>query len=466
MIRRTFLYGLCLILAASISSANAPALNASALARQQSDFSELEKVILDELKATRTPGAAVAIVSDDRVVLAKGFGIANSETGTAVTPDMLFRLGSTTKMFTAAALVSLSETGKLDLNQPLGKYTKGLDPKLARVTAHQLLSHTAGILDNAPMYGLHDDSALGNEVCSWKEDRFFTEPGKIISYSNPGYWLAGYAIEEASGKSYADQLTESLFKPLGMSRTTLRPTMAMTYPLAQGHNASRDGKFEVIRPMADNSASWPAGSIFSSAMDLSRFVIAFLNGGKVEGRQVLSPTLIEKLSTPHAAVPGSENKYGYGLMISDYRGVKIVEHGGARSGYGSTIRMSPEHRFGVIILANRSGASLARSAEKAMELMLPLKEKKDEPQKEMPLSAEEISRYAGVYVQGQMRFELSVKDGKLYGKQGNVQGEIVKVGEDRFEIRTPNGSQRFALVSGSDGKAEYLHISLRSAKRQ
>jgi len=440
--------------------------NAPALTRQQTDFSELEKTVLDELKSSRTPGAAVVIVSGDRVVFAKGFGIANAETGDPVTADMLFRLGSTTKMFTAAALVSLAEGGELDMNQPIGKYAKGLHPKVASVTAHQLLSHTAGIFDNAPMYGLHDDSALGNEVRSWKEDQFFTEPGKIISYSNPGYWLAGYVIEEASGKPYADQLSESLFKPLGMSRTTLRPTVAMTYPLAQGHNASRDGKFEVIRPMADNSASWPAGSMFSSAMDLSRLVIAFLNGGKVDGKQAISPALIEKLSTPQAAIPGSENKYAYGLMITNYRGVKIVEHGGARSGYGSVIRMSPEHRFGVIILANRSGASLSRSAEKAMELMLPLKDAKDEPEKEMPMSESEMARYAGVYAQGQMRFELSVKDGKLRGRQGNVEGEIVKTGESRFEIRTPNGSQKFVLVSGPDGKAEYLHISLRSAKRQ
>lgn len=458
MIRRTFLYGLCLV----ILSANAPAF----AGQQEPDFSELEKAVLSELKATRTPGVAVAVVSGDRVVFARGFGIANTETNAEMTADMLFRLGSTTKMFTAAALVSLAEAGKLDLNQPIGKYTKGLHPKLASVTAHQLLSHTAGIIDDAPMYGLHDDSALANEVRSWKEDRFFTEPGSVISYSNPGYWLAGYVIEEASGKSYADQLNESIFKPLGMSRTTLRPTMAMTYPLAQGHNASRDGKFEVIRPMADNSASWPAGSIFSSVMDLSRFVIAFLNGGKIDGKQSINPMIIEKLSSPQARIPGSENQYAYGLMITNYRGVKILEHGGSRSGYGSVIKMSPDHRFGVIILANRSGASLNRSAEKAMELMLPLKDSKAETDKDLPMTETEMARYAGTYAQGPMRFELSVKDGKLLGKQGNVEGEIVKIGEGRFEIRTPNGSQKFALVSGSDGRAEYLHISLRSAKRQ
>ena len=109
------------------------------------DFAELEKVALDELKATNTPGVAIGIVRGDRLVYAKGFGTSNVETGAPVTPNMLFRLGSTTKMFTAAALVQLAEAGKLKLDDPIGKYSKGLSPKIAQLTSHQLLSHTGGL---------------------------------------------------------------------------------------------------------------------------------------------------------------------------------------------------------------------------------------------------------------------------------------------------------------------------------
>ena len=228
----------------------------------------------------------MSIVSGDRVVFSKGYGVASVETREPVRPEMLFRLGSTTKMFTAAALVLLAEKGAVDLNAPIGNYVKDLQPKIAQLTAHQLLTHTSGFLDEAPMFGSDDESALEKEVRSWTANRFFTEPGRIYSYSNPAFWLAGFVVESVSGKRYADELTASLFKPLGMSRTTLRPLVAMTYPIAQGHDDWPKGP-AVIRPAANNAASWPAGSIFSSVEDLSRFVIAFVNGGRIGGDQVL-----------------------------------------------------------------------------------------------------------------------------------------------------------------------------------
>ena len=197
------------------------------------DFSAIDRVVAQELTDTHTPGAAVSIVSGDRVVFSKGYGVASVETREPVRPEMLFRLGSTTKMFTAAALVLLAEKGAVDLNAPIGNYVKDLQPKIARLPA-QLLSHTSGFLDEAPMFGSDDESALEKEVRSWTANRFFTEPGRIYSYSNPAFWLAGFVVESVSGKRYADEMTASLFKPLGMSRTTLRPLVAMTYPIAQG----------------------------------------------------------------------------------------------------------------------------------------------------------------------------------------------------------------------------------------
>ncbi|MBO0800461.1 MAG: beta-lactamase family protein, partial [Blastocatellia bacterium] len=141
------------------------------------DFGELEKVALAEMAETNTPGAAVGIVSGDRLFFARGFGVSSVETGAPVTPDMLFRLGSTTKMFTAAALVTLAEEGKLELDEPIGKHAKGLSPKIAGLTAHQLLSHTAGLKDDAQMYGRHDDEALADTAQSLKDDFLFAPPG-------------------------------------------------------------------------------------------------------------------------------------------------------------------------------------------------------------------------------------------------------------------------------------------------
>jgi len=127
------------------------------------DFAELEKTIEAEMKANKTPGAAIAVVSGDRVVYAKGFGKTNAEDGIAITPDTLFRMGSTTKMFTAATIVSLANAGKIKLDAPIGNYIKNLPPTLAALTAHQLLSQTSGLRDFARMVFSNDDAALGNE---------------------------------------------------------------------------------------------------------------------------------------------------------------------------------------------------------------------------------------------------------------------------------------------------------------
>lgn len=422
------------------------------------DFGELEKVALAELAETNTPGAAVGVVSGDRLVFAKGFGVSNVETGAPVTPDMLFRLGSTTKMFTAAAVVTLAEEGKLELGAPIGKYAKGLSPKIAGLTAHQLLSHTAGLRDDAQMYGRHDDEALGETARALKDDFLFAAPGRIYSYSNPGYWLAGYLIEAVSGKPYADVLDERLFKPIGMRRTTLRPTTAMTWPLAQGHDVSGRDKPRVVRPFADNAGNWPAGSMFSSVDDLSRFVIAFMNGGQIEGKQVLSPSLIKKLSSPHADQPGSEWKYGYGLGIGKNRGVRTVEHGGARSGYGSLIKMAPDHHFAVIILVNRTGGSLSKTAEKAMELMLPAEAKVESRPKPVAMTEAEMARYVGVYGDQPNRYEIAIKDGKLVIKWMDVEAQVSKLGESRFSATGPSQTIEFALAPGADGKAEFMSL--------
>lgn len=436
----------------------------------QIDFSELERTALEELRQSNTPGAAVAVVSGEKVIFAKGFGASNIETGAPVSPDMLFRLGSTTKMFTAAALVTLADQGKIRLDEPIGNFVKGLHPKLAKITAHQLLSHTAGIRDEAPMFGLHDDSALGDNIRSMTDRFLFTEPGKVFSYSNPGYWIAGFVVQELSGKPYADAMAEILFQPLGMASTTLRPTTAMTYPISQGHHASERQSPVVVRPAADNAASWPAGSIFSSANELSRFAIAFMNGGKIDGKPALPSAVIAKLSNGYIDIPGSEErKYGYGLNIGTTRGVRLLEHGGSRAGYGSTIRMAPDHRFAVIIVANRTGAGLPKTATKAIELLLPLQPNVSPPPKpSISMTSAEMKNYVGRFSQTpEGGVELLLKDGKLFFKDGRTELAVAKVGDGVLSI-TPAGSsqpQEIRCLLGQNGRAEYLYRGSRALKR-
>jgi CubicO group peptidase (beta-lactamase class C family) len=429
---------------------------------RQLDPALIERVALEELRSTNTPGAAVAVVLGDRVVFSHGYGVASVDTGAPLTPDMLFRLGSTTKMFTASAVVGLALEGKLDLNAPVSRYISGLDPTIGQLTANQLLSHTSGLHDEAPMFGSHDDAALGNGIHAWKADFMFAPPGRIYSYSNPGYWLAGYLAEAVSGKPYADLIATRILVPLGMQRSTLRPAMAMTWPLAQGHEI-RDGHPAVIRPAADNASGWPAGSMFSSALELSRFVIAFMNDGRLDGQQVLPPKVIAGISSPHAEIPGGDQHYGYGLQLSTSRGMHWVEHGGSRAGYGSTIRMAPERKFAVIIVANRSGSGMPKLADAISESVLALDPKSEREPSTHPLSAEELHRCAGVYVNGTSKVELEADGGVL---KANTDGAIQRFPRagDKF-LSNEGQSSKLVLVPDSNGRVEFVFVNGRAFRR-
>ncbi|HYJ45080.1 MAG TPA: serine hydrolase domain-containing protein [Pyrinomonadaceae bacterium] len=427
---------------------------------------ELERVVNAELKETNTPGAAVTVIRGGRVIFAKGFGVSNIETGAPVSTDMLFRLGSTTKMFTGAAMVTLAEQGKIKLDAPIGNYAKGLAPKLSRLTPHQLISNNAGVADFSPPFVSNDDSALSTMVQGWKDDALFGEPGRIYSYASPGFWLAGYVIEEVGGKPYADMMDDLLFKPLGMTRTTFRPLLAMTYPLALGHSADAQGKPAIIRPAFNNVAMWPAGSIFSSVDELSRFVIALMSEGKLDGHQVISPNLFAKLSGKHVLLPGERDAYyGYGLLNFEYRGVRLIMHGGFSRGYGSMIQMVPEQGFAVIVLTNKSGMTLSKTTTRAKELYLSLKPApKEEPKKALALTTTDLNSFAGKYTNGPQVWEILVKEGKLYLKDSDSEYALSKTGEARLSFGDSLEND-VVLVPGADGRIEYIFTGLYSARR-
>lgn len=421
------------------------------------DIPALEASAKEELDATKTPGAAIGIASEGRLIYAHGFGTSNLETGAPVTSGTLFRLGSTTKMMTATAVATLAAEGKLQFDDAVGKYVPGLDPAIAALTVNQILSHTSGLQDAAVMNGRHDDAALGEEIRAWKSDWLFTRPGAIYSYSNPGYWLAGFVAESIAGKPYADVMQDRVFSPAGMTSTTLRPTMAMTRELSQGHDMV-DNKLAVLRPAPDNAANWPAGSVFSNLADLARFVTALMDDGK----PTFSPKVVKALTTPHADIPGSESKYGYGLDLEDRAGFKVWTHGGSRAGYGSFIAMMPSLHAGLIVLCNRTGENLPKTRAMIMAMLgEPLRG--GVPIEETAIPATEFGRYLGSYRNGDATVQIVTRAGKLFFRQA----ELKKSSDGWLVTKTPDGKTagRVFPVFGPDGKVEYLHQGGRSSVR-
>ncbi len=275
-----------------------------------------------------------------------------------------------------------------------------------------------------------------------------------------GFGLSGEAL---TGKPYADSMESRVFRPLGMNWTTLRPTMAMTYPLAQGHEYA-DGKLRIPRPAADDVSTWPSGQIFSNTADISRFVIAFMNEGRLDGKQVIDPKVIAMMSTPYTVNPGAEQSYGYGLRIADIRGVHFLLHGGNRIGYGSSIHMAPQQRIAVIVQTNRTGATLPETEEKALEMLLPMRPKEKRKLSPIALTADDIARVAGIYQNGDQRIEITARQTRLYLKRGQSTEALLYKYSDT-EYRTENPPDRFTLIPGSDGKPEFVHRGARSFVR-
>lgn len=431
---------------------------------QAPDFAAFEEVARAELAETGTPGAAIAIIQGGRAIYGKGLGVANVETGAPVTPTTLFHIGSLTKLLTAAAIVSEAEAGRIRLDRPVGEIVPGLAPKLAKITLHQLLAQTSGLEETPGEDGLHGEEALGAYVRSLKDENLLVPPGTAFSYSNNGYALAGLALEAASGKPYADAMEKALFQPMGMLRTTLRPTVAMTYPLALGHAAPGKEAPKVVRPLADDTRLWPAGYVFSNLEDLSRFVIALLNGGRVNGRQGMPPGVTAKLLAPHAEIPTNvfvRGAYGYGLILQDDRGLRRAEHGGQLPGFGAEIRLFPEKKFAVITLLNREAVRLDKTFDKAFDLFVgPAAPAETRPAPELPMTEAERAAIVGKY-ENRWHIEIFIRDNRLFLRRFGAELPMTRIGENRYSV-TPDGGrpQELLIVPAKDGKPGYMQMFL------
>ena len=283
------------------------------IAAAQADLpAALDQIASSEFSRPKLPGVAAVVVKNDQVIWSTGLGVASLESKAPVTADTLFRLGSA-RVFLAAAAGELSAQGRLRLDAPAGDTLFGLDEKESRLSAQKLLS---------------PPSESGEEA------------------------VAARLIENVRARPASTLLQEMIFAPLGMDHTTFAPTLAMTYPLAVGHTA--DGK--VSRPM-DGS------SLFTSTHDLGNFLIAFLNEGKLGDQEILPPTVIAALS----------GDTGYGLDVDASRGVRLIRQTSSTPGFAAAILMAPEFHTGVVVLANRDGASAITIAQKLLERSLPVR---------------------------------------------------------------------------------------------
>jgi CubicO group peptidase (beta-lactamase class C family) len=244
----------------------------------------LEQAIQERMGAQSVPGLALAIVQDQQVIYARGFGVTSVEDGgVSVTPQTLFRIGSTSKPLTGTAIMRLVEAGKLDLDCPINAYMDWLrfsEPGMEReITLRMLLSHTSGLhhsiptnpalpVDYADQYSFETLEQYARELLP--RCPFVAPPGKLYFYSNEGPTLAGYIAEVVSGMPFPQLMQELIFDPLQMKRTTYDIAVAMTYPVAQEHEWLDDGTVRVFHRFPESRAGTPAGPHpLSTVLDLA-----------------------------------------------------------------------------------------------------------------------------------------------------------------------------------------------------
>jgi CubicO group peptidase (beta-lactamase class C family) len=423
-------------------------------------FDAAEKEIAAELVRSGAPGAAVAVVAGDKVVWAKGFGVASVETRAPVTPDTLFQIGSVTKVFTAAALVSAAQGGAISLDRPVSSYVPGLTACVGAPTLAQLLSHTGGVIDEPDEFGPQGEDGLGAYQRTWTSEYCLLPPGRAFSYSNSGFALAGLALQEADKKPFADVMRARILDPLGMPRTTFRPTEAMTWPLAVGHQADKAGKVTVVRPLANDARLWPAGTLYSSVNEMARLATALLNDGRVDGKLALPEGVVSAMRKAMVEIPTTGQRYGLGLFLN---ADAAFGHGGTMTGYNAQITVDPALPGAVVVLTNGATANPEPIAQTSLA---PLRRKVTiadvSPAPANPLPAAALDAWVGTF-RNPRRFTVEVVrqgDGLVLKRFGR-DFPMTYIGRNQFRVDLPRGgSEVISFGVGSDSRADYLQMNV------
>ena len=209
-------------------------LNAQILSQPQ--ITAIEKAITKEMKTADIPGAALAIINNNQVVLQRSFGLANSQTKIAITDSSIFQIASVTKIFTALTILKELEDSRIGVHEPVGKVLMELSPGLSSITFHQLLTHTGGLIDYTNELDKTDVYEFFKNI---GDTILFIEPGKVFSYSNIGYALLSLAIEQLSGMSYPEAVNRAVLKPLKLKNTSFDLFKVASKSFSAGHNLEK-----------------------------------------------------------------------------------------------------------------------------------------------------------------------------------------------------------------------------------
>jgi CubicO group peptidase (beta-lactamase class C family) len=350
-------------------------------ASNPTNIEALEAFLSGRTGVGAVPGLSAAVVKGDRLVWAKGFGVADLETGSPATPRTSYLWFSMTKIVTATAVLRLAEGGNLDLDAPADEYYWGLKvvSQPAPITVRHLLSHTSGLANPLPIRWVRpadapvpDRGALVGRLLA-KHRRLRSVPGEHAAYSNLGYLVLGEVVSEAASVGYEKYVRDEILLPLGMGRTGFaysepaggaaatgyqplpKPLAPLLWAaLPRGVVGGRQGRHVAFNPFYVQGSAY--GGLVGDVEEAARFVAAHLNGGRAYGARVLSKESVSEMQ--RIVARGGKRDFGLGWFRpreAAERCPAFVEHLGGGAGFWNVMRVYPEESLGVVVMGNTTG---------------------------------------------------------------------------------------------------------------
>jgi CubicO group peptidase (beta-lactamase class C family) len=406
----------------------------------------LEEFVRRKMEVDSIPGLAMAVTDRNSDLHVGTYGVSDIASCACVTKGTLFQIGSIGKSFTSIALLQLQERGRIDVHAQVTEYLPWFEVRSrhAPITLHHLMTHTAGI----PI-GSDDSIVPDSEVWNLRHVDASTPPGERFHYSNTGYKALGLVLEAVTGSTYAEVISTSILRPLGMTDTEPVITNAIRSRSAVGYTWLEDDRPPARRgPLAPSAwfeSNTGDGCISSTPEDMTKYLRMLMNGGDGPNGRIMSRTSYDLLTSRYVfcGEDGRQEHYGYGLCVEEIDGRTLLNHTGGMVGYTSSLVADTDSGLGMIVLTNslREPAEVSRffiQAVHAAQRGEPLPEAAVPGQRHEPKAP---SEYVGRYQGDAGVFEIHERGGLLRAVIGEDDVPMECVKEDLFRVDHP----RYAL---------------------
>jgi CubicO group peptidase (beta-lactamase class C family) len=327
----------------------------------------VDDLVQNEMRRHTIPGLALEIIQNGKSAKIAGYGVANLEWRVPVTPETAFEIGSVTKQFTAAGILLLAQDGKLSVDDKISIHLRDAPASWTHITLRHLMTHTSGLKNYTGLDGFELTRHLTQAqfIRRMAREPLDFEPGEKWSYSNTGFSLLGYVIENVSGQGYWQFMRERVFGPLGMDSTTNRDPRNIIPRRASGYETNRAGQF--VNRDYDLTDVFSAGAIVSTVGDLAKW-----NAG-LDAHTLLTAVTEKEMWAPVRLNNGSTHAYGFGWFLDRLQGHENIGHSGSTSGFSASIQRFPKDGLTVIVLTNSDETGVATKLAKEIALLYLMK---------------------------------------------------------------------------------------------